>query len=185
MTGEFDKSRLVEIHLDGEEAFLRELTPADAQAYFNLIDFKRSHFSEHGEEATSDKYQSVQDVLDSFNKIRPNYHRFGIWEDCVMVGSVNLEVQEQDEQSADVGYWVGAEHAGRGYARRAARLIQEFAFRNLQLERIFAIIHPENSASIKSVERAGFTQTDSGEKSDLRFELTREQFDANQSTEVN
>jgi RimJ/RimL family protein N-acetyltransferase len=169
-TGEFGITKTPEVHSDNDTAFLRQLTSADAQAYFDLIHYDRTHFK-HGEEATSQKYQTVQDVIDSFGIIRPNYQRFGIWEGDVMVGSINLEIQEQDASTAEVGVWVGAEYAGNNYAARAERLISNFAFQDLGLKVIFGEVDKDNIASQKSLLKAGFTQVKSDDDK-LRFELT-------------
>ncbi|MCL2037705.1 GNAT family N-acetyltransferase [Candidatus Saccharibacteria bacterium] len=177
MSGNFPNlPQPLEIHSDKDTVFLRQLTPADAQAFFDIIDFDRAHF-QHGEEITPEKYKTVQDVLDSFEKERPRpYYRFGIWEDGVMVGTRNLEITD-DGESAEVGAMVGKQFAGNHYSSRSALLLQDFAFRNLNLTRIFAMVNPNNLASIRSVMRAGFVQVENGGGHNLKFEITREQWE--------
>ena len=59
-------------------------------------------------------------------------------------------------QSAYLGYYAGAEHAGRGYMREALQLVLDVAFGPLGLHRIEANIQPANHASIALARSAGF-----------------------------
>ncbi|MFI5691598.1 GNAT family N-acetyltransferase [Kribbella sp. NPDC051586] len=58
---------------------------------------------------------------------------------------------------AKLGYAIGADHWGRGYATDAARVLLRFAFTDLGRHRVTAAIGPENEASIAVVKRLGFT----------------------------
>jgi ribosomal-protein-alanine N-acetyltransferase len=59
-------------------------------------------------------------------------------------------------QSAFLGYYAHAAHAGRGYMRDALPLVVEYAFGPLALHRIEANIQPGNRASIALARGAGF-----------------------------
>ena len=58
---------------------------------------------------------------------------------------------------AKLGYAIGADHWGRGYATDASRVLLRFAFGTLGRHRVTAAIGPENEASITVVKRLGFT----------------------------
>jgi RimJ/RimL family protein N-acetyltransferase len=57
---------------------------------------------------------------------------------------------------AAVGYWLLPEARGRGYATRALRLLAEWGIRDLGLRRVELWAAPENEASLRVAERAGF-----------------------------
>jgi [ribosomal protein S5]-alanine N-acetyltransferase len=59
-------------------------------------------------------------------------------------------------ESAVLGYWIGASHAGKGYMREALQLVLRRAFVDLKLHRLEAEILPENEASRALVRGAGF-----------------------------
>lgn len=59
--------------------------------------------------------------------------------------------------AAKLGYAIGADHWGRGYATDAARVLLRFAFGTLGRHRVTAAIGPENEASIAVVKHLGFS----------------------------
>ena len=59
-------------------------------------------------------------------------------------------------QSGTLGYWMGAQHAGKGRMTRAVAAAVRFGFATLRLHRIEAACLPENAASQTLLERNGF-----------------------------
>lgn len=60
------------------------------------------------------------------------------------------------QRSGTAGYWVAREHAGRGLAPLALAVLVDHAFGTLGLHRVEANIRPENTASLRVVEKLGF-----------------------------
>jgi len=63
---------------------------------------------------------------------------------------------EEGGSSAEVGYWIGREHRGQGYATEAVNLLVRTGFSRLGLHRIEARIFPGNLASRRLAKRCGF-----------------------------
>lgn len=59
---------------------------------------------------------------------------------------------------ASVGYWVARSHAGRGVTPTAVALVCDHLLTNVGLHRIEIAIRPENAASLRVVEKLGFTE---------------------------
>lgn len=79
--------------------------------------------------------------------------------DGSIVGSITLsQIFMRGFRSAYLGYYIGEQHANRGYMTEALELILRYAFDNLKLHRVEANIQPGNLASIALVKRAGFTE---------------------------
>ncbi len=57
---------------------------------------------------------------------------------------------------AQVGYWIDKGYAGRGIMPVAVALACDHCFRSLRLHRIEIAIRPENTASLRVVEKLGF-----------------------------
>jgi ribosomal-protein-alanine N-acetyltransferase len=58
--------------------------------------------------------------------------------------------------SGHVGYWIDARVAGRGVMPTAVALAVDHCFQALRLHRVEVNIRPENSASLRVVEKLGF-----------------------------
>ncbi|MFG3339305.1 GNAT family N-acetyltransferase [Glycomyces sp. NPDC048151] len=57
----------------------------------------------------------------------------------------------------EVGWRIGRDRWGRGYAPEAARAVVGFAFGELGLDRVVSCIHSENRASIRVAEKLGMS----------------------------
>lgn len=73
-----------------------------------------------------------------------------------LLGGVGIHHIEEGGGRGEVGYWIGSEHRGRGYASEAVDLLVRTAFRRLGLHRIEARVFPGNRASQRVARRAGF-----------------------------
>jgi RimJ/RimL family protein N-acetyltransferase len=74
------------------------------------------------------------------------------------LGLVSLRIAEGDPGLAAVGYWLRPEARGRGAATVAVQLIARWAFNELGVQRLELTTAPENVASQRVAERAGFTR---------------------------
>ena len=75
-----------------------------------------------------------------------------------LLGSVALNWLDWKNRRAEVGYWLALEARGNGHATRAVRLICEWGFQLLDLERIELLASTANPASQRVAERTGFTR---------------------------
>jgi RimJ/RimL family protein N-acetyltransferase len=75
-----------------------------------------------------------------------------------LLGSISLMRIDWEHRRGEVGYWLAREARGRGHATRAVRLICEWGFRSLGLERVDLLAATENLASQRVAERSGFTR---------------------------
>ena len=75
-----------------------------------------------------------------------------------VVGSVGFEPREDVERvSAEIGYWLGRGYWGRGIVTAAVRAATQHAMKTFDLSRIFALPFADNHASIRVLEKAGYT----------------------------
>ncbi len=66
-------------------------------------------------------------------------------------------------KSAEIGYWVGREFWGRGYAREAVRRMVRFAFDELGLDRVWGAVLIDNAASCRVLAGEGFKRAGESE----------------------
>ena len=75
-----------------------------------------------------------------------------------LIGTCTLFALDRAHRRALLGYALSREHWGNGYAQEAVRLSLEFAFATLRLHRVEADVDPRNVASVRLLERLGFTR---------------------------
>lgn len=74
-----------------------------------------------------------------------------------LLGGVTLSnVRRGVTQSASLGYWLGKSFTGRGYMSEAVGAVLGHAFASLRLHRVEAACMPDNTASIRVLERNRF-----------------------------
>jgi RimJ/RimL family protein N-acetyltransferase len=74
------------------------------------------------------------------------------------LGTIELHLDSADPGLAEVGYWLRREARGHGAVTVAVRLVAGWAFGELGVERLNLMTIPENTASQRVAERAGFTR---------------------------
>lgn len=74
----------------------------------------------------------------------------------MMVGSVGSSYYE-DFEEVGVTYFIGAEYRGNGYAAEALQCLVEYLFERFHLNRLVATANINNTASCKTLEKAGFS----------------------------
>ena len=75
------------------------------------------------------------------------------------VGGVGIvPLTDVERLSAEVGYWLGEDYWGRGITSEAVALLVDYVFRETGIIRLFASVYEYNPASMKVLEKVGFTR---------------------------
>ncbi len=73
-------------------------------------------------------------------------------------GGIGVELHKDvDRVSAEIGYWLGEAAWGRGIVTDALQAVTAEAFRRFELTRIYALPFADNRASVRVIEKAGYT----------------------------
>ena len=84
--------------------------------------------------------------------------QFAIEVDGEAAGGIGLFLQEDVARfSAELGYWLGEAHWGRGIMTGAVHAFTEYAFNAFELCRIYAFVFEWNPASRRVLEKAGYS----------------------------
>ena len=82
---------------------------------------------------------------------------FAIDVNGMAVGGIGLHSQHDImRKNAELGYWLGEKHWGKGIITTAISQMVEFGFSNLEITRIYARPFHTNLASQRVLEKAGF-----------------------------
>ena len=79
------------------------------------------------------------------------------------VGGVGVGLHD-DGTRAELGFWIGRDHWGHGYATEAASCMVNFARDALGVDRITATAAEGNAASCRVLDKLGFVATGRGER---------------------
>ncbi|HEX8558656.1 MAG TPA: GNAT family protein, partial [Pyrinomonadaceae bacterium] len=72
-------------------------------------------------------------------------------------GGIGITLREDvARRSAEIGYWMGRAHWGRGLATAAVRALTDWAFAHFDLCRLDASVFDWNPASARVLEKAGY-----------------------------
>jgi RimJ/RimL family protein N-acetyltransferase len=81
-------------------------------------------------------------------------YQFAVAEDGRVVGPIGMRVNES--RTGHIGYWCAPGSRGRGVVSRALVALCRYGFGELGLERLELITDPDNLASQRVAEKAGF-----------------------------
>jgi len=71
------------------------------------------------------------------------------------LGGCGLNVIDEGNARANLGYWVRASETGHGVATEATRLLARWAFQNTELIRLEIVVAKDNLASLRVAENVG------------------------------
>jgi ribosomal-protein-alanine N-acetyltransferase len=110
--------------------------------------------------------ESLQKELPSFFKLVRTLNResrdcrsssFAMWHQNNLIGQISMGgIILGALRGAHIGYWIDRAYAGRGYTTEAVNLMTEYGFSDLALHRIEINLRPENAASRRVAEKAGY-----------------------------
>lgn len=77
--------------------------------------------------------------------------------DHALAGGLTLaNVRRGVAQAGSIGYWIGERFARKGYMTAALRALIPYSFTTLRLHRLEAACIPNNTASVRLLEKTGF-----------------------------
>ncbi len=147
-------------HQIDDRLALRPLKLSDADALFNLVDSNRIYLRQW-----LPWLDSNQTVNDSREFIRGSHERVGnsngfvsaICYDAQLVGVVGLNYISWENRLSGIGYWLAEPYQGKGIVTRACKAVLDYAFTDLNLNRIDIRCAPQNFRSQAVAERLGLT----------------------------
>lgn len=146
--------------LTSERLILREMLLEDVNGVFkfnsslkNLEYVARDPFT---------KLEQAQEKLDffisSFKKEEGIWWTFTLNGDNELIGYGGLFGIDKESNKAEIGYGLLDEYWGKGIVSEAIKIILDFGFNNLKLNKIFGKIVPGNTASEKILLNNGFVK---------------------------
>lgn len=142
---------------------IRTLRPSDAAPLLAFEQANRAWFERHIE-PRPDAFYSIDGIHAHVTQFLDE-HAQGRMHPCVIVdehgeliGRANLKDIDRQQGTAEVGYRIGEQQAGKGLATAALQYLIALAQEEWQLQSLCAYAIDGNVASIRVLERCGFAQ---------------------------
>ncbi|EZP26820.1 Ribosomal-protein-alanine N-acetyltransferase [Microbacterium oleivorans] len=139
---------------------IRLVRPRDAKALQTELEQNRSWLRQW--EATSPDGPISLDMRSGVRRLLQQYRDgagvpFVMEYDGEITGQLNVwGIARGSLSSATIGYWVSERFAGRGITPTSVALATDVCFEDLRLHRMEICIRPENTKSLRVVEKLGF-----------------------------
>jgi RimJ/RimL family protein N-acetyltransferase len=137
--------------LETERLTLRRPTLADVKAITRLANDRRIAENTrrlphpYSQDHAVDFVRTMADTRDTAFLIENN---------VAPIGMVGISWSEKD--APELGYWLGVEHWGQGFATEAARAIIDYFFEEFDAEHLYAGARVTNPSSRNVLEKCGF-----------------------------
>ncbi len=82
----------------------------------------------------------------------------GIWFENRMAGQIEFNYFDWENRKTEIGFWLGESFQGKGLVTRSCRVLTDYAFDELKLNRVERLCGAENVKSRKIVEKLGFRE---------------------------
>ena len=127
-----------------------------------------------------DLKKAYQEMLAGCLKYHDQWEWYAMWmielKNGTHIGDLCFKGLHSDG-TAEIGYGILEEFQGRGYATEAVKAALEWAFHHPEVTAITAEADSGNSASVRVLEKCGFTATGETGEEGPRFILSRQAYD--------
>ena len=152
MSGETALRRL---ELETERLLLRQFRPEDAEAHHRQIGSDAAVTWDGSVRALDETRARIEGYLETWRE-----RGYGMWaiidkETGELRGHAGLQPLEETGE-VELAYYLGRAAWGRGFATEAGAAAVRFGFDEVGLERILAVVRPENAASQRVLTKLGF-----------------------------
>ncbi|TGD59648.1 GNAT family N-acetyltransferase [Flavobacterium humi] len=173
------------LKLETDRLFLREILPSDAEAMFLLDSNPNVHLYLGNNPVTS-----IDQCSGYIENIRNQYQQNGIGRFAVVLKETNetigwaglkfiTEHENNHVDYYDIGYRLQENHWGKGYGFEAAKKWLEYAFEEMKVPAVYASAHIDNIGSNTILQKIGLQQNGQYLHHDIPcywYELTLEEY---------
>lgn len=144
--------------INAERLVMRPVRKKDAQAVFDIYsDLKAlEYFAREPLESFKDAEKMVAENLAFDEDASAILWAICLRDDDSMIGTFTLFHISEQNRRAEVGYILNRKFWGKGYASEALARMIEYCFDELEMGRLEADVDPQNTASLRLLDRHGF-----------------------------
>ena len=99
----------------------------------------------------------LRKVVENYKKEKPGFYVMAIVLDGELVGNLIAEKIDYQNKTLEIGFWIGKDYWGKGYATKALNLFLKKIAVKFKPKKVYACHKKNNSASGRVLEKAGFS----------------------------
>lgn len=158
--------------LETDNLLVRETTVEDVDSFYRI--YEEPSITYHMENLFEDRDEEIAYTKDYIEKVYA-FYGYGMWtvlekESGQVIGRAGISWRAGYDLP-ELGFVIGVPWQGQGYAFEVCSAILEYAKEELMMERVQALVQPENEKSLRLCERLGFAVCGETELDDGRHLL--------------
>ncbi len=160
MTEILKNNEIPYVELDIEPGLhLVQVQPDHADSMFEYVDYPREYTGKwfpwvERTKSAEDSLAYINLMLASRNE--GSEYGYGIELQGKLVGHASLRHLTTGEEEPEIGYWIASDVSGRGIMTKVADRLTKFGLDTLGLDHIIIRARPDNIASNRVAEKAGY-----------------------------
>jgi [ribosomal protein S5]-alanine N-acetyltransferase len=137
---------------------LREVTMDDTESIFALRSSKEAmkYIGKPAAVSINDAKELIQKFIDALNNNEGATWGICFPEDNKVIGTIGFWRIAKEHYRAEIGYMLHPDFWKKGIASEAAEAVLKFGFDKLKFHSVEAFLTPENTGSVKLLEKSGF-----------------------------
>ena len=140
---------------------LIQLQTNQADRLFELTDDNREYLGKFLPwppfvKSVDDSRKHIEETL--VNRSEDVAYTYGIEYRGEIVGDISLRNLNDTQKTPEIGYWIAPDYAGKGLTTKSVQALTNLGLRSLSLSKIIIRANPQNGASNKVAEKAGYVQ---------------------------
>ena len=156
----YNNNTLIFPIIETERLLLRSIEMEDTISIFHI--FSNEEVMKYYGQFPMKFIEEAENLIKMFNENFQNGKgiRWGILlkEENRIIGTCGYHNWNKRHLRAEIGYELSMDSWGRGYMKEALKAIIDYGYEAMDLNRIEAVVYPENKASIKSLINLGFNK---------------------------
>ena len=154
-----------------DEILLRPVVQTDAEAVFIAVRANAQRLIEYMHWMTPDySIEMANEFVEHSNAVAATGESLslGIFRDGVFIGAIGFVYFDRKVRKTEIGYWIDSAAEGNGIISTATRVLIDFAFEKLSMNRIEIRCATRNVRSAAVPRRMGFTEEARLRESEIR-----------------
>lgn len=113
-------------------------------------------YEEVNEGIRKEKKEWIEEAIDNYSEERPEFYTLVITLDGKMIGNIIAEKIDYENDTLEVGYWIGKKYWNKGYTTKILKMFLEEIKGKFGTEKAIGRVAEDNIASQRVLEKVGF-----------------------------